>query len=210
VGGAGAILLETLRDLAHPQPVHSQLVMAVAAIGILINGASALLFAGGSKHDINLRGAFQHMLADAAVSAGVVVAGAIVLYTGATWVDPATSLVITLFIGWGSWSLLRESTNMALAAVPAGIDREEVRDFLAHQPGVTAVHDLHIWAMSTTETALTAHVTMPQGHPGDGFLYDLAGALKEEFRIGHATLAGGNRRRHGLRAAPRGSGVARP
>jgi len=184
----GAILIETLRQFASPEAVKAPVVMAVAAAGIAVNGASALLFARGSKHDINLRAVFQHMLADAAVSAGVVVAGAIVLYTGASWIDPVTSLVITVFIGWSSWSLLREATDLALHAVPPGIDREEVRHFLSDQPGVSAVHDLHIWPMSTTETALTAHLTVPAGHPGDDFLHGLSGALKDNFSIGHATL----------------------
>ena len=184
----GAILIETIRALVVPQPVAGQTVMLVAAIGIAVNGLSALLLSRGSSHDLNLRAAFQHMLADAVVSAGVVLAGAFVAYTGAAWVDPVTSLVITAVIGWGSWGLLREATNLALHAVPSGISRHAVRDFIADQPGVDAVHDLHIWPMSTSETALTVHLSMPAGHPGDDFLHGLSGALQDNFGIHHVTL----------------------
>jgi cobalt-zinc-cadmium efflux system protein len=162
--------------------------MIVAAAGIAVNGLSAVLFAKGSKEDINVRAAFQHLMADAMVSAGVVVAGAVVAFTGWHWVDPAASLIITVMIGLGSWSLLRRSVHMGLLAVPEGINEEKVRTFLAEQTGVTAVHDLHIWPMSTTETALTAHLVIPGGHPGDAFLHGLAGALEKKFRIGHSTI----------------------
>jgi len=184
----GAILIETMRSLFTPEAVEAPLMMIVAAAGIAVNGLSAVLFARGSKEDINVRAAFQHLMADALVSAGVVVAGAVVAFTGWRWVDPATSLIITVMIGLGSWSLLRESVHMGLLAVPEGISEEKVRAFLAGQPGVTAVHDLHIWPMSTTETALTAHLVIPGGHPGDGFLHALAGALEKQFRIGHSTI----------------------
>ena len=184
----GAILVETIRRLADPAPVQGGLVMAVAALGIVVNGLCALLFARGRKSDLNLRAAFQHLLADAAVSAGVVVAGLAVVLTGATWVDPLTSLVITAVIGWGSWGLLRDSLRMGLLAVPQGIDEAAVRDFLAGQPGVAAVHDLHIWPMSTTETVLTAHLVMPGGHPGDAFLHHVAHELDHDFGIGHVTI----------------------
>ena len=184
----GAILIETLRSLVDPQAVQAPLVIAVAAAGILINGLSAVLFAKGSKDDINLRAAFQHLLADAVVSAGVVVAGFVVLLTGWRWIDPVASLAITVMIGLGSWSLLRESVRMGLLAVPEGIDEAQVRAFLASRPGVTAVHDLHIWPMSTTETALTAHLVMPGGTTGDSFLHEVAAALEKTFRIGHATI----------------------
>ena len=156
--------------------------------GIAVNGLCAILFAKGSKHDLNLRAAFQHLLADAAVSAGVVGAGALVLYTGFAWIDPVTSLVITGIIAAGSWSLLRESMRMGLLAVPDGINHGSVRQFLANQPGISEVHDLHIWPMSTTETALTAHIVMPEGHPGDEFLHHLAHELEEDFGISHATM----------------------
>jgi cobalt-zinc-cadmium efflux system protein len=184
----GAILIETIRQFAQPSAVSAPIVIGMAVAGIAVNGVSALLFAGGSKHDLNLRAAFQHLLADAAVSAGVVVAGLIVLYTGANWVDPLTSIVITAVIGWGSWSLLREATNLALQAVPPAIEREDVRAFLVGQSGVAAIHDLHIWPISTTETALTAHLCLPAGHPGDEALYAISRALKDRFNIGHATL----------------------
>lgn len=184
----GAILVETIRRFSDPAPIAGGTMVVVAAVGILVNGASALLFAKGSKNDLNLRAAFQHLLADAAVSAGVVVAGIAILYTGLRWIDPVTSLVITLIIAWGSWGLLRDAMKMGLLGVPEGIDGGAVRTFLAGQPGVTAVHDLHIWPMSTTETALTAHLVMPAGHPGDAFLRHLAHELEHDFRIGHATI----------------------
>lgn len=184
----GAILVETVRDLAQPAAVGGQMMMLVAGIGIVINFASALLFAKGRKGDINLRAAFQHLMADAAVSAGVVVAGLLIVKTGRSWIDPVTSLVITAVIAWGSWSLLRDAVKMGLLGVPDGIDEGAVRGFLAAQPGVSAVHDLHIWPMSTTETALTVHLVMPGGYPGDDFLHELAHELEHDFRIGHATV----------------------
>jgi cobalt-zinc-cadmium efflux system protein len=184
----GAILVETIRRFADPAPVEGTVMMLVAGLGIVINGASALLFAKGSKGDLNLRAAFQHLLADAAVSAGVVVAGFAVLQTGLHWIDPVTSLLITAVIGWSSWGLLRDAVKMGLLGVPEGIDEGAVRSFLAAQPGVTAVHDLHIWPMSTTETALTAHLVMPDGHLGDAFLHNLAHELEHDFGIGHATV----------------------
>jgi cobalt-zinc-cadmium efflux system protein len=184
----GMILLETLQRLADPAPVAGGTMIVVAAIGIAVNGLSALLFARGSKHDLNLRAAFQHLLADAAVSAGVVIAGVAILLTGLAWIDPLVSLVITLVIGWGSWSLLKQALRMGLLAVPEGIDEAAVRAQLLALPGVAAVHDLHIWGMSTTETALTAHLVMPGGHPGDGFLHSLTEALEHDFGIHHATV----------------------
>lgn len=184
----GAILIETLRSLVEPEAVRAPLVIGVAAAGIAVNGLSAVLFVRGSKDDINLRAAFQHLLADAAVSAGVVVAGIVVMLTGWSWIDPVTSLVITAIIGLGSWSLLRESVRMGLLAVPEGIDEAKVRAFLGSHAGVSAVHDLHIWPMSTTETALTAHLVIPGGHPGDAFLHEMSTTLEKKFRIGHSTI----------------------
>jgi cobalt-zinc-cadmium efflux system protein len=184
----GAILLETIRRFRHPAAVEGRTMILVAAIGIVVNGVSAMLFAGGRKSDLNLRAAFQHLLADAAVSAGVVAAGIAVLLSGLRWIDPVTSLVITVVIAWGSWGLLRDAVKMGLLAVPEGIDEGQVRAFLAAQPGVAAVHDLHIWPMSTTETALTTHLVMPEGHPGDRFLHELAHELEHDFGIGHATV----------------------
>lgn len=184
----GAILVETLRRLADPAPVAGGLVMAVAAVGILVNAGTALLFLKGRKNDLNIRAAFLHMAADAAVSAGVVCAGLAILLTGRMWIDPLTSLAIVALIGWGTWGLLKDSLKLGLLGVPEGIDEKAVRGFLAALPGVSAVHDLHIWPMSTTETALTAHLVMPGGHPGDGFLHDLAHELEHDFAIGHATV----------------------
>ena len=184
----GAILVETVRRLADPAPVAGVTMMLVAGLGIVINGASAMLFAAGRKGDLNLRAAFQHLMADAAVSAGVVLAGLAVMLTGRSWIDPLTSLVIVAVIAWGSWGLLRDALRMGMLAVPDAIDEAEVRKFLGEQGGVAAVHDLHIWPMSTTETALTAHLIMPGGHPGDGFLHELAEALEHRFGIGHPTI----------------------
>ena len=184
----GAILVETLRRLADPPPVAGTAVMIVAAAGIAINTATALLFARGRQHDLNQRGAFLHMAADAAVSAGVVVAGLAIALTGLAWIDPLTSLGIVALIGWSSWGLLRDAVRMGLLAVPAGIDEAAVRGFLGSLPGVGAVHDLHIWPMSTTETALTAHLVIPTGHPGDGFLHALADDLAERFGVHHPTI----------------------
>ena len=164
------------------------MMMAVAAIGIVINLGTALLFLRGGKDDINIRGAFLHMAADALVSLGVVVAGAAILLTGERWIDPVTSLIIVLVIAWGTWGLLKDSVKLGLNAVPEHIDEGAVRRHLAALPGVTAVHDLHIWPMSTTEAALTAHLVMPAGCPGDAFLHDLAHRLEHDFKIGHTTV----------------------
>jgi cobalt-zinc-cadmium efflux system protein len=161
----GAILFETLHRLVVPLTPDGWTMIAVAGAGIVVNGATALLFAGGRKGDLNVRAAFVHMASDAVVSAAIV-----------------------LVIGWGTWRLLKDSVKMGLLAVPEGIDEAAVRGYLAAQPGVTAVHDLHIWPMSTTETALTAHLVMPGGCPGDGFLHNIAHELDHQFHIGHATL----------------------
>jgi len=184
----GAILIETVDRLFNPSQVDGSIMIAVAAVGILVNGFTALLFAGGRKHDINIRGAYLHMAADALVSVGVVLAGIAILFTGKLWIDPVTSLVIVAVIAWGTWGLLKDSTKMALHAVPDGIDEAAVRAFLEGLPGVTAVHDLHIWPMSTTETALTAHLVMPGGYPGGAFMREIAHELEHDFRIGHATV----------------------
>jgi cobalt-zinc-cadmium efflux system protein len=180
--------VEAVGRFFDPEPVQGVTMMIVAGIGILINGATALLFAGGRDHDINIRGAFVHMAADAAISAGVVVAGFIILKTGLVWIDPAVSLVVTAIVAIGTWSLLRDSVNMSLHAAPPGIDPEAVSDFLGAQPGVTAIHDLHIWPMSTTETALTAHLVLPAGYPGPSFAAGLADRLKSQFGIDHTTI----------------------
>lgn len=184
----GAITVESVRRLLTPEPVMGGTVVAVALVGIVINTATALLFFRGRHSDINLRGAFLHMAGDAAVSAGVVVAGLFIQRTGALWIDPVTSLVIVAVIAWGTWGLARDALKLGLAGVPPGIDASAVRGFLAGRSGVTAVHDLHIWPMSTTETALTAHLVMPGGYPGDPFLHELAHQLHHDFGIGHATV----------------------
>ncbi len=184
----GMILIETLRRLGDAQPVAGKTMIMVAALGIAVNLASALLFAKGRKGDLNLRAAFQHLMADAAVSAGVVLAGMLVLLTGRSWIDPVTSLIICAVIALGSWGLLRDSVKMGLLGVPEGIDEGKVRAFLAAQTGVAAVHDLHIWPMSTTETALTAHLEMPNTAPGDAFLSELAHELEHDFGIKHVTI----------------------
>ncbi|MFV0624103.1 cation diffusion facilitator family transporter [Sphingomonas sp. ac-8] len=184
----GAIALEAFRRLSDPQPIAGGPVMLVAGIGIVVNLGTALLFARGRKGDVNVRGAFLHMAADAAVSAGVVIAGALYLWSGAPWIDPAVSLLVVAVILWSTWGLLRESTVLALQAVPPGIDPDKVAAMLEDLPGVARLHDLHIWPMSTTETALTAHLVMPDGHPGDAFLANAQQRLTHDFGIGHATL----------------------
>ena len=184
----GAIALEAIQRFADPPQVAGGTVMIVAAIGIAVNLSTALLFARGRKGDINIRGAYLHMAADAAVSAGVVIGGALILWTGAEWIDPAISLVIVAVILWSTWGLARESLTMVLQAVPDGIDAEAVEQALIDLPGVARVHDLHIWPMSTTEAALTAHLVMPGGHPGDAFLIDLQHRLAHDFRIDHTTV----------------------
>ena len=184
----GAIMLETVQRLWQPGEVNGGQVMIVAAVGIAVNLASALLFARGSKDDLNLRAAFQHLMADAVVSASVVFVGLMVLLTNQNWIDPLASLAITVGLAWASWDLLKEAVKMGLLAVPRHIDEAAVRSFLAEQAGVSAVHDLHIWGMSTTECALTAHLVIPAGAPGDAFLRDLAQQLEQRFRIHHATI----------------------
>jgi cobalt-zinc-cadmium efflux system protein len=185
---SGAIALEAARRVLHPETVAGSTVSIVAMIGVLVNGFSAWLFVAGSKDDINVRGAYQHMAADAVLSLGVVVSGLVVMYTGWTWLDPAVSLVLVVTIVVGTWSLLKESLQMVLAGVPAGVDPSGITAYLAAHPGVTEVHDVHIWAMSTTETALTAHLVMPDGYPGDAAIDAIVGRLREDFSIHHSTL----------------------
>jgi cobalt-zinc-cadmium efflux system protein len=184
----GAIAIEAIQRLGNPQPVPGGTVMIVAAVGILVNGVTALLFARGRKGDVNIRGAYLHMLADAGISAAVVVSGFLILKTGQNWIDPALSLIVVAVIVRGTWGLLRESTAMALDAVPTNIDPADVAAFLQRRRGVLAVHDLHIWSMGTAATALTAHLVMPDGHPGDAALAALAHDLEHDFGIGHATI----------------------
>ncbi|MBF5057023.1 cation diffusion facilitator family transporter [Alcanivorax sp. 521-1] len=184
----GAIGWDAVRRLMDPPEVASVTVMVVAAIGVLINTVSAWLFVKGSKEDLNLRGAFLHLAADAAVSVGVVLAGLAILYTGWNWLDPVVSLVITVVIVAGTWGLLRDSLKLALNGVPDNVDLPEVDAWLRDREGVLDIHDLHIWGMSTTETALTVHLVIPDGHPGDAWLDRLAGDLQSHFGIDHSTL----------------------
>jgi cobalt-zinc-cadmium efflux system protein len=183
-----AIAWEAIGRFVEPGEVAGLTVMVVAAIGIIINGLAAWLLMSGHKSDLNIRGAFLHMVADAAVSFGVVIAGGVILLTGWNWLDPTVSIVISAIIIWGTWGLLREGINHALSAVPAEIDPEEVAKYLRGLPGVEAIHDLHVWAMSTTETALTCHLVMPKGHPGDEFLREVDQQLHDKFAIAHPTL----------------------
>ncbi len=182
------IAYEAVQRFFAPEPMMGKTVIIVAAIGIVINTVTALLFMRGSKDDINIRGAFLHMASDAAVSAGVVLAGFAILYSGWTWIDPAVSLVIVAVIAAGTWGLLRDSVNMSLHATPSRIDPNAVAEFLRAEPGVATIHDLHIWSMSTTETALTVHLVLPGGYPGDDFTHNVASDLKARFRIDHATI----------------------
>lgn len=184
----GAIAWEAVLRLFNPEPVAELTVIAVAAAGIVVNGITAWLFASGRKSDLNIRGAYLHMAADAAVSAGVVVAGFAIMATGWLWLDPVTSLVIVAVIVWGTWGLLRESMAMSLSAVPAAINPTAVRTYLGQRPGVIQVHDLHIWPMSTTEIALTCHLVIPSGQPGDAFLFEISRQLRDNFGIHHTTI----------------------
>jgi cobalt-zinc-cadmium efflux system protein len=184
----GGIAWEGIRRLIDPEPVGGLIILAVAAVGIAVNGVTAYLFMSGRKDDLNIRGAFLHMASDALVALGVVIAGAIIMWTGWLWLDPAISLVISVVIVAGTWSLLRDSVNLALDAVPPGIKSDDVTAFLKEQAGVAEIHDLHIWPMSTTETAMTCHCLMPDGHPGDEFLVQLAQMLQERFSIDHVTI----------------------
>jgi cobalt-zinc-cadmium efflux system protein len=192
-----------VQRIADPQPVAGPTMMAVAAVGIVINGVTALLFARGRKGDINIQGAFLHMVGDAAVSAAVVVAGLLILWTGVSLIDPVLSLAIAAPIFWQTYGLLSRSVAMSLGAVPEGIDYDAVADALAAQPGVARVHDLHIWPSSTTETVLTAHLVMPAGHPGDAFLSALGEMLHDRFDIDHITvqIETGDADCHGCEAA---------
>jgi cobalt-zinc-cadmium efflux system protein len=184
----GAIAWEAIRRFHQPQEIPGGTIMAVAALGVVVNAATALLFMKGRETDLNIKGAFMHMAADAGVSLGVVVAGFAIIQTGLYWIDPATSLVIIAIIAIGTWGLLRDSARLALHAVPPGIDANKVKEYLAALPKVVSVHDLHIWPMSTTETALTAHLEMPNGNAGDEFLHDVCKHLHDQFKIEHCTI----------------------
>ena len=184
----GGIVWEAVQRIAEPAPVSGNIVIAVAALGIVINFGTALLFRAGRKDDLNIRGAYLHMAADAAISLGVVLAGIGIVFTGWLWLDPAVSLIVGAVIIFGTWGLLRDSVRLALDAVPEGIEIDRVRSYLAGLPGVTELHDLHIWGMSTTENALTVHLVMPAGHPGDPFVANVCQHMRDSFRIGHTTI----------------------
>jgi cobalt-zinc-cadmium efflux system protein len=184
----GGIAWEAMQRFDHPAPVAGKTMMAVAAIGVIVNSITAFLFFKGCRHDLNLRGAFLHMAADAGVSLGVVVSGALIEWQGWLWIDPVASLVIIGAILVSTWGLLRDSVNLALDAVPRGIDPVMVRDYLQSLPGITDVHDLHIWGMSTTETALTVHLVKPDGCLDDAFLAEVEHALHDRFGIMHPTI----------------------
>jgi cobalt-zinc-cadmium efflux system protein len=185
----GGIAWEAIRRLLQaPEPLSGLTIVIVAAVGVVINGSTALLFMAGRQGDLNIRAAFQHLASDAAVAFGVAIAGALILMTGWIWLDPVISLAISIIVIASTWSLLRESVNLALHAVPPGIEREAVADYLGTLPGITAVHDLHIWGMSTTETALTAHLVRPEGVPNEALLRRAQHELHERFGIGHVTL----------------------
>ncbi len=184
----GGIAWEAIRRIDSTSAVNETIMIWVAVLGVLINTGTAMLFMRGSKSDLNVRGAYLHMAADAAVSLGVVLAGVVMLYTGWMWLDPLASLLIVTVIFIGTWGLLRDSVRLALQAAPENVNPMDVRSFLVGLPGVAEMHDLHIWAMSTTETALTAHLVMPAGHPGDEFFENVIRQIEEKFHIGHATI----------------------
>jgi cobalt-zinc-cadmium efflux system protein len=184
----GAISIEAIRRLANPEPVQGTIMMIVAGVGVFINAATAYLFVKGKERDLNIKGVYLHMAADAGVSVGVVVAGLLVLLTGWLWPDPVISLVIVIVITIGTWDLLRDSFLMSVDAVPKNINLKEVENHLKRIPGVKEVHDLHVWAMSTTETALTVHLVIPDSNPGDYFLKGVCGELQKKFGIEHSTI----------------------
>lgn len=184
----GSLLWEAGHRLQAPHPTDGITIMVVAAVGVLVNGATAALFMAGSQSDMNIRGAFLHMAADALVSLGVVAAGALYLWTGWAWLDPVTSMAIALVIIAGTWGLFRQSLHLLFDGVPESVALAEVDALLRALPGVKGVHDLHVWAMSTTEIALTAHLVMPGGHPGDAFLEKIAHDLHHHFHITHPTI----------------------
>lgn len=184
----GALAFEAVQRLQAPEPVAGGTVIVVAAVGVLVNGLTAWLFMAGSQTDLNIRGAFLHMAGDALVSLGVVAAGLLYLQFGWGWLDPLVSLAIAVVIVLGTWGLFRQSLHLAFDGVPEGIDLVEVHAWLSAQPGVVDVHDLHVWALGTSDVALTAHLVMPAGHPGDAFVVALADGLAQRFHIQHPTI----------------------
>lgn len=183
----GGIAWEAIWRITHPMPVTSGVVIGIATVGILVNGGTALLFTSGSA-DLNIKSAFMHLAADAVVTAGVVATGVVIWLTGWLWLDPVVSLVVSVVIVLGTWGLLKSAIGLALDAVPEGVDAAAVRSHLLALPGVTGLHDLHIWGMSTTETALTCHLVMPGGHPGDAALTGVTQQLHHRFGIQHTTI----------------------
>lgn len=184
----GAVSWEAIRRLADPEPVSGGVVIGVAALGMLINGGTALLFMSGRQRDVNLRGAFLHMTSDAGVSLGVVIAGIAILLTGWLWLDPVISLVIGTVVLFGTWGVLKDSLNLALDAVPENVSIDAVRQYLVDAPGVVDLHDLHVWGMSTTETALTAHLVIVDPPTEERFLGELTEEIHERFGIAHVTI----------------------
>ncbi|CAH2797623.1 MAG: Cobalt/zinc/cadmium resistance protein CzcD [uncultured Caballeronia sp.] len=184
----GAIVLEAIQRLINPAPVAGLDVFIVATLGMVVNGFSAWLFMRGGKEDLNVRGVFLHMAADAAISAAVAVSGLVILFAGWSWLDPLMSLIVVSVIVWGTCGLGRDAMCLAMAAVPPGVDVTRIRAYLLQLPGVADVHDLHVWALSTTENALTVHLVMPEGHPGDAFVQTLVTILRREYSMHHATV----------------------
>jgi cobalt-zinc-cadmium efflux system protein len=184
----GGIAWEAVLRFREPAGVNGTIVMMVAAVALVVNGLSAWNLMPGSRKDLNVRGAFLHLLSDAGVSAGVILSGGLVLLTGWNWIDPVTSLLIAIFIGIGTWRLFSEAIALSLDAVPEGIDLAKIQDFLVSQPGVSGVHDLHVWAMSTTENALSAHLVIPGVSNSDQILAELGEGLHEKFEITHTTF----------------------
>ncbi|MDQ3186705.1 MAG: cation diffusion facilitator family transporter [Pseudomonadota bacterium] len=184
----GAISWEAIQRFSQPPVVAGLTVTLVAVIGVIINGFSAWLFMKGSKGDLNIRGAYLHMAADAAVSAGVVIAGIAMIFMGWYWIDPVVSLLIVAVVIISTWGLLRNSVQLALSAVPAHIEMSAIDVYLRGQPGVTDIHDLHIWGLSTTENALTVHLVMPRGYPGDAFMDNITETLNTRFSVHHSTV----------------------
>lgn len=199
----GGIAWEAIQRFTNPEPVAGMTVLAVAATGIAINGITALMFMSGRKDDLNIRSAFTHMASDALIAFGVAMTGGLILWTGWPWLDSVVGLLVSAVIVVGTWSLLRDALGLALNAVPGGIDAASVARYLAQLPGVIEVHDLHIWGMSTTDVALTAHLVRPGSAPDDGFLAGVGHQLHDRFGIGHATLQiESGDRRHPCRLAP--------
>lgn len=184
----GSLAWEAVGRLAAARPTEGLTIIVVAGIGVAVNGITAALFMRGRSSDLNIRGAFLHMAGDALVSLGVVAAGALYLWTGWTWLDPLASLAIAIFIVLGTWGLFRQSLHLTFDGVPDSVDLNAVRNFLRSQPGVEDMHDLHVWAMSTSDIALSVHLVMPGGHPGDAFLESLSRGLRDRFSIHHPTI----------------------